>query len=144
MLQLRPVLGRYIFEPPKNNSYLATYKLQSRWKMFKIINLEKNHRQGKFKDFADMLNRIRVGQHTEEDIKKLEERIHLRGHQDLQSASLFIVCTKKECGKINMNYLENFEGDEIMIKARQGKNSICTFVGKKEQLVTLNLWTSYL
>ena len=118
MLQLRPVLGRYVFEPPKNNSYLATYKLQSRWKMFKIINLEKNHRQGKFKDFADMLNRIRVGQHTEEDIKKLEERIRPRGHQDLQSASLFIVCTKKECGKINMNYLENFEGDEIMIKAR--------------------------
>ena len=75
MLQLRPVLGRYAFEPPKNNSFLSTFKFDSRWEMMKIMNLEKNHRQGRFKDFADMLNRIRVGQQTEEDMKKLEERI---------------------------------------------------------------------
>lgn len=118
MLQLRPVLGRYAFEPPKNNSFLSTFKFDSRWEMMKIMNLEKNHRQGRFKDFADMLNRIRVGQQTEEDMKKLEERIRPRGHPDLQSVSLFIVCTKIECAKINTRYLEKLAGEEIMIKAR--------------------------
>ena len=33
--------------------------------------MEENHRQGKDKSYADMLNRIRVGKQTQEDIEIL-------------------------------------------------------------------------
>ena len=60
MLQLRPVLGAFPFEKPKNPDFQATFALQNRWEMFKVLNLEVNHRQGNDKDYADMLNRIRI------------------------------------------------------------------------------------
>ena len=118
MLQLCPVLGRYLFERPKNPCYNAAYKLESRWHMMRVINLEGNHRQGNFKTFAKMLNRIRVGEQTEDDMKKLKERIRPRNHPDLKSASLFIVCTRKECSKINTYYVNELDGEKIIIKAR--------------------------
>ena len=118
MLQLRPVLGRYIFEPPKNSSYQATFHLESRWEMMNIINLEINHRQGKFREFADMLNRIRVGEQTGDDLSKLQERVRPRGHPDLESVSLYIVCKKKECAMINTAYISKLQGEEFVIKGR--------------------------
>ena len=71
-----------------------------------VLNLEINHRQGKFKDYAEILNRIREGKQTPEDIKKLNTRIRPKGHSDLKNVSLFIVCTKKECARINIEYLD--------------------------------------
>ena len=38
MLQLRPVLGAFPFEKPKNPEFSAAFELQNRWKMFQIIN----------------------------------------------------------------------------------------------------------
>ena len=61
ILQLRPVLGSFPFEKPKNQEFHATFQLNNRWEMFQVLHLEVNHRQGKDKGFADMLNRIRVG-----------------------------------------------------------------------------------
>ena len=37
--------------------------------MFQSIILENNHRQGKDKSYADILNRIRVGVKLDEDMK---------------------------------------------------------------------------
>ena len=50
MLQLRPVLGAFPLEKPKNPQLAATYELEGHWKMFRILNLEVNHRQGEDKD----------------------------------------------------------------------------------------------
>ena len=83
-----------------------------------VLNLEINHRQGKFKEYADMLNRIREGKQTPNDIEKLKTRIRPRGHSDLSEVSLFIVCTKKECARINTEYLMMLDGNEISIKAK--------------------------
>ena len=47
ILQLQPVCGKYIFDRPSNPSYHLTYELDSRWRKFKVLNLEINHRQGK-------------------------------------------------------------------------------------------------
>ena len=118
ILQLCPVMGKFAFEEPKNPSFKVTYYLDSRWEKMKVINLEKNHRQGKSREYADMLNRIRVGEHTSEDLETLRKRIRPSGHQDLQSVSLDIVCTKKLCSKINTSYLARLEGEEILIEAR--------------------------
>ena len=118
ILQLCPVCGRFAFECPQNSSYHLTYELESRWHQMQVLNLEINHRQGKYKQYADMLNRIREGKQTQDDIEKLKTRIRPRGHSDLNEVSLFIVCTKRECARINTEYLLNLDGREICIKAR--------------------------
>ena len=68
--QLKPVLGSYIFATPNCPDYKLAYGdgTESLWRSFKVINLEENHRQGKDKDYADMLNRMRMGKQTREDI----------------------------------------------------------------------------
>ena len=40
-----------------------------------MVNLTHNHRQGYEKTFATMLNQIRTGDHTQEDIKMLMKRV---------------------------------------------------------------------
>ena len=40
LLQLRPVLGSFPFEKPKNKEFHATFHLNNRWEMFKVLNLE--------------------------------------------------------------------------------------------------------
>ena len=64
ILQLCPVCGKFIFECPQNHAYHLTYKLESRWHRMQVLNLEINHRQGKFKEYAEILNRIREGKQT--------------------------------------------------------------------------------
>ena len=61
LLQLRPVMGAFIFEKPKNPEFHATFRMDNRWEKFKILNLEVNHRQGEDRSYAEILNRIRVG-----------------------------------------------------------------------------------
>lgn len=117
LMQLCPVQGKFVFEPPQNDAFKITHELQSRWKMMDVINLEKNHRQGRFKEYADMLNRIRIGQQTEEDLELLRTRIRPTGHKDLESVSLNIVCKRKLCAKHNTAYLNQLEGETITIKA---------------------------
>ena len=82
-----------------------------------VMNLEINHRQGKDKEYAEMLNRVREGKQTNEDIEKLKGRIRPYGHKDLSKVSLYIVCTKVKFGKINREYLDNLHGDDIIVPA---------------------------
>ena len=118
ILQLQPVCGKYIFDRPQNSAYYLTFELDSRWHKFNVLNLEINHRQGKDKEYADMLNRVREAKHTQEDLEKLRERIRPYGHSDLGEVALYIVCTRKKCSRINREYLDNHPGNEILIKAR--------------------------
>ena len=118
ILQLQPVCGKFIFDRPSNPSFHLTFELESRWERFAILNLEINHRQGKDKEYADILNRVREGKETEEDMEKLKDRIRLTGHSDLDEVNLFIVCKKKDCGKINTQYIDSLPGDEISVQAK--------------------------
>ena len=85
-----------------------------------------------------MLNRIREGKQTPGDIEKLKTRIRPRGHSDLNEVSLFIVCTKKECARINTEYLNLLDGNDITIKARHHLQTQKTYkphICKKEGTV---------
>ena len=46
MMQLQPVMGRYICDIPINIDFRMTYRIESRWHMFASLTLEVNHRQG--------------------------------------------------------------------------------------------------
>ena len=117
MMQLKPCMGRYIFEAPINQEFYITYKLKPRWKMFKSLTLEINHRQGNDKIYADILNRIRVGQQTDEDMKLLKSRIRKRGHDDLKQVDIFITGKRNSAAKINKNYLAKLDGIKLQIDA---------------------------
>ena len=118
MMQLKPCMGRYICDEPINPDFQITHRIKSRWRMFKSLILELNHRQGEDRPYADLLNRVRVGKMTQEDLDLLETRVRSANHPDLRKADLFIVCKRKECARINFEYLNSLGGQLIEIKAR--------------------------
>ena len=135
LLQLKPVMGSFIFDRPLNPEFHATFKLHNRWEMFKVLNLEVNHRQGEDKPYADMLNRIRVGILLDEDIAQLQTRVRAKKHPDLAEVSLYIVPTKLACARYNRDYLDSLEGEEIQLKARHyhsTQKKYKPFIEKKE------------
>ena len=89
------------------------------WKKFQCINLEINHRQGEDKDYANMLNIIRVGQETSKDIKKLKERVRHQDHADIKKEkdALYIFGTNKKVNEVNNRRLKALGGNEHLIKA---------------------------
>ena len=117
IMQLRPCQGRYIFDIPSNPDFHVTHLLQSRWKMLQVINLRTNHRQGKDKTYADLLNRIRTGSQTPDDLEVLSQRIRPKDHEDLTKAELFICCTRKKVAKHNETYLTTLPGELYEFKA---------------------------
>ena len=138
LLQLRPVLGAFPFEKPKNPEFQATFELHDRWKMFKVLNLNINHRQGNDKQYAETLNRIRVGKLTEEDIAILKTRERPINHPDLKNVSLYIIPTRKSCAKYNKKYLEKLTGTEIVLQAihyHSTQKKYTPFIDKKEGAV---------
>ena len=45
LYQIKPTKARYVFQEPCNMEHAVAQKLRDLWKMFKVINLEENHRQ---------------------------------------------------------------------------------------------------
>ena len=79
LMQLRPVRGNFIFEPPKYGKLVDVYAVFNLWENFECIVLEKNHRQGSDKVYAELLNRLRFKEReeqlSEEDNNLLKARI---------------------------------------------------------------------
>ena len=75
LMQLRPIQGKFIFEEPKNTAdFSEAHLLDPRWRMFDSVILEKNHRQGADGAYADLLNKIRIGAQTDEDLAPLNSK----------------------------------------------------------------------
>ena len=104
-MQLRPVQGRFIFDDPRLIDYKEIHACNPRWEMFASTILEKNHRQGRDKSYADLLNRIRIGKHTEDDMEVLETRVRKKGDIELETADLFIGGKRRQCFKLNEHYI---------------------------------------
>ena len=118
MMQLKPCMGKYICQEPINPDFKITAALSPRWEMFKPIILETNHRQGKDKQYAELLNRIRTGKQTRDDIATLKTRVRPRNHKDLKEATLYIVCKRKTCAEINAKHLISVDGEVVTILAK--------------------------
>ena len=135
LLKLRPVLGAFPFEKPKNPNFHATFDINNSWEKFQVLNLNINYRQGKDKQYADILNRIRVGKMTDEDVALLKSRVRPKNHPDLKDVSLYIVPTRKTCAKYSEDYLNSKVEQEIILKAihcNATKKSFKPFIEKKE------------
>ena len=116
ILQLRPCRAKYIFEEPVCQDYKIAFHSGTHWNEFQVINLEENHRQNEDKDYADLLNRVRVGQQTPEDIKLLESRIRPLGHPDLKGA-MYLSCTNVEVNKLNNRGLNEIDSTLETVEA---------------------------
>ena len=72
LFQLKPVFDQWIFENSKDGyTALATNLWQQYFQMFELSEVM---RQREDKDFAEILNRIREGKHTEADIAVLKKK----------------------------------------------------------------------
>ena len=117
ILQLKPVKGRYIFDEPISESFLLAFLTSSLWKKFAVVLLRHNHRQGEDKIYADLLNRIRMGVVTEEDVKTLESRVRPLNHPDIPRNALVVTCQNNEVNQINEDRLRDIDEKEIIIES---------------------------
>ena len=73
--------------------------------------MEENHRQGDDRSYADMLNRIRIGDQTNEDIEELQKRVRKKGHPDLKDRNaLFLFGKNKPVDDMNEKRLMKMDG----------------------------------
>ena len=87
------------------------------WSKFDVISLKVNHRQGNDKIYADMLNRIRIGSQTEEDLKLLNTRVFPRNSDCLPHNAVLVTGENLIVKKVNTRKLDELEGKEFTMVA---------------------------
>ena len=119
ILQIKPPMGRMIFNEPYNHKSKMLWNISggNLWQKFSVITLKTNHRQGDDKSYADLLNRIRVGKHTDEDIKQLESRVFPRGSPELPMDALVITGENRIVNEINENKINELTGELKVVEA---------------------------
>ena len=126
LLQLQPIQARYIFQEPRCKDYMIGFYSGTHWQSFEVIDLVENHRQDGDANYADLLNRVRVGSQTAEDIKQLEARVRPLGHPDLQG-SMYISCTNVEVNKFNAIGLNSLPSELVVVEAVNLHSTIKNF-----------------
>ena len=66
------------------HDYKLAFHSGTQCQKFKVIILEENHRQNEDGEYSNLLNRVRVGSQTKDDIKLLETRVRPTGHPTLK------------------------------------------------------------
>ena len=72
LFQLHPVMDRWIFKQPQNDySILAPNVWTDHFKLYELTQIM---RQKDDREFAELLNRLREGNHTQQDTDTLKSR----------------------------------------------------------------------
>ena len=77
----------------------------------------KNHRQGSAKEYGDIMNRMRVGSLTDDDIQLLESRVMESDDPNLPKDAVFLSAVNKDVNRINYGRLEAMDGKLLTIAA---------------------------
>ena len=101
ILQIKPTKGNFVFGPPYDQRLRLYYAVEDLWKKFKVVNLITNHRQGDDQIYADILNRIRIGEQTENDQQVLASRVFKKNDPSLPKDALFVSGTNAMVDNIN-------------------------------------------
>jgi hypothetical protein len=113
LMQLAPVKGSWIFLPPQAEPAFLHNKVLPLWEQFTSFQLIQNHRQGNGSSYAELLNRMRTGDHTPEDIKLLESRII----RPLPENAVHVYGTRVACANLNQSKLAILPGQEQTLTA---------------------------
>ena len=130
LYQLQPPKARYVFQPPINKEHALAHSLRDLWKLFTVVNLEENHRQGEDKIYGDLLNRVRTGDHTDQDIALLETRVRPRTDPSLNDA-IHIYGTNAKVNARNRAKLDEIEGEMFTITAKNASRTVKKFKTNK-------------
>ena len=117
ILQIEPVKGSPIYSAPRDQRLMLCHAVDDLWKRFTVINLNINHRQGDDKVYADLLNRVRIGQQTQEDFAKLKTRVFKKDDVAIPTNALYISGTNAEVNRINGLRINKLEGKEQVFVA---------------------------
>ena len=105
LMQLKPI-GKWIFDKPKSSDYWDYHAISPLWEAFEPHQLITNHRQGDDRAYAELLNRLRVGLHTEEDIRLLKSRMVAREPDD----ALIVYGHRKKVAEKNIERVNKLPG----------------------------------
>ena len=126
LYQLQPPKARYVFQPPVNQEHALAHSLRDLWKLFTVVNLEENHRQGENKIYGDLLNRVRTGDYTDDDIALLETRVRPSSDPCVNDA-IHIYGTNAKVNARNKAKVEKMEGELFTMKAKNASRTVKTF-----------------
>ena len=127
LYQLQPTVAKYPFEEPSNKEHARAFVLRNLWRLFTVISLEENHRQGEDKVYGDLLNRVRTGSQTEEDVALLKTRVRPKDDPSLDKNALHIYGTNAKVNARNDAKLEEIVGDLYTIKAKNSSKTVKQF-----------------
>ena len=117
LFQLKPVFDRSIFKNP-NTSYstLATNLWADFFSLFELTDIM---RQKDDKQFAEVLNRLREGKHSEHDINCLKERLlhTVPGSENYPMETTHLFTTNASVNAHNNSMYAKCESDKCQIKA---------------------------
>ena len=102
---------------PSNPVFQLNDCQYSLWKKFKTIELKTNHRSGEFAEYADLLNRVRTGDQTEEDIKLLNTRVISRNSPEIPKEAIFSSGENKLVDEYNIVHLNQLDAELYTRKA---------------------------
>ena len=77
----------------------------------------KNDRQGSDKEYADVMNRMRVGKLTDDDIQLLESRVMKSDDPNLPKDAVFLSAVNEDVNRINDGRLEAMDGKLLTVAA---------------------------
>ena len=115
-LQLRPVKGRYPWEEPIFEKYRRVHAIEPIWDQFCPIILRTNHRQGEDREFSELLNRIRVGEQTQDDLSTLSTRVFSQNDKRIPEDSVHIFATNAEVNFWNQIFMDRLPGVEYSVE----------------------------
>lgn len=130
LMQLPP-LGPQIFGKPFTKSFQNAHNVRPLWEIFDVIEFNTNHRQGEHeKRYAELLNRIRIDEHTEDDIDTLMTRIienkKLKALDRFTNKDIFDAChvfyTNPEVEELNLEMLNMLTTELEQIPCIENKN----------------------
>ena len=123
LLQLPPVGDRPVFKPPAEGYEALAGCLWT--KMFKIHELTTIVRQQGDTQFAEILSRIRTGDHTDDDIQELT-KLEQTDSDHFPNDTIHLYVTNKQVRSYNNQKLALLPGPRVTITARDTKKDIHT------------------
>ena len=131
LLQLPPVHGAPIYATPRSMKYAVWKHMKDQenkpigdlWQNLEVVVLKTNFRQGEGDPWTNLLNRIRVGEATKEDIEVLESKVVVSGEHELLSKTQYddathLFYTNLETFQHNHYKLNTLNSDLIVIEAK--------------------------
>ena len=123
IMQLPPIRanGSFVFSKTSNKDFHARQEVDDLWMSFDVILLKTNHRQGEDREYADFLNRVRLGRMTEEDKQLLRDRTFHRDDDCIPKDALLVAPTNAVVNKYNAERLNELPGELVQIQANVRK-----------------------